>query len=83
MQEEIAPPFERWPQHLRDLDDRALTELAKDYRWLGEEARTSHDVDSEFEKRRAAVAAECERRGMRQLADECRRPMTRSGGGAS
>jgi len=45
MQEEIAPPFERWPEHLRDLDDRALTELAKDYRWLSEEARAPSDTD--------------------------------------
>lgn len=73
MQEEIAPPFENWEQHLRGLSDRDLAALAGDYRWLDEEAR-ANDERGEFRRRREAIIAECERRGMREAAAACRRP---------
>jgi hypothetical protein len=79
MQEEIAPPFENWEEHLRALSDRDLTQLAKDYRWLDEEARAEQER-AEFHNRREAVIAECERRGLGDAAKECRRPAM--GGGA-
>jgi len=56
--DEVAPPFERWPQHLKDLDDRQLSELASDYRWLDEEAQPEDSRD-EFRRRREAIIAEC------------------------
>ena len=43
MQEEIAPPPESWTDHLKALDDRDLTGLAQDYRWLDEEARADEE----------------------------------------
>ena len=73
MQEEIAPPFESWNEHLKALGDRDLGELAKDYRWLDEEAR-AQDEREDFRKRREAIIAECERRGMSDSAAACRRP---------
>jgi len=73
MQEEIAPPFESWEEHLKALADRDLAELAKDYRWLDEEARAQEER-ADFRTRREAVIAECERRGMSGAAAECRRP---------
>ena len=73
MQEEIAPPFESWEDHLRALDDRDLAQLAKDYRWLDEEARAQEER-ADFRWRREAVIAECERRGLSEMAAECRRP---------
>src|SRR3954451_10005735 len=60
MQEETAPPFESWNEHLRGLDDQQMIELAKDYRWLDEEARPQEER-AEFRSRREAVLAECER----------------------
>ncbi len=71
--EEKAPPLETWPEHLRELGDRQLSQLAKDYEWLDEEAaaRESHE---EFHARREAIIAECERRGMQSLVDAFRRP---------
>jgi hypothetical protein len=71
MQEEIAPPPEHWAEHLRDLDNDQLAELAKDYRWLDEEAKAG-DSRGEFHARREAVVRECERRGMAELARQCR-----------
>jgi hypothetical protein len=79
MQEEKAPPFENWEEHLRALSDRDLTQLAKDYRWLDEEARAKEER-SEFRARREAVIAECEKRGLSDVAKACRRPAM--GGGA-
>jgi len=79
MQEETAPPFENWQDHLRALSDHDLTQLAKDYRWLDEEARAKEER-AEFRKRREAVIEECERRGMADVAKDCRRPAM--GGGA-
>jgi hypothetical protein len=73
MPEEIAPPFESWEEHLKALGDRDLAQLAKDYRWLDEEARAQEER-ADFHRRREAVIAECERRGMSEAAAECRRP---------
>jgi hypothetical protein len=73
MQEEIAPPFENWDDHLKALDDRDLIELAKDYRWLDEEARAEQE-GADFHRRRDAVIAELERRGQHEVARSCRRP---------
>jgi hypothetical protein len=73
MPEEAAPPFESWAEHLKELGDRELAELAKDYRWLDEEAR-AQEQGSEFHRRREAIIDECERRGMSAVANECRRP---------
>ncbi len=67
MAEEIAPPFETWEAHLKTLDDRELSALASDYRWLDEEAR-SQEESSEFHRRREAIMKECERRGMAGVA---------------
>jgi hypothetical protein len=75
MQEEIAPPFENWDAHLKALDDRDLTDLAKDYRWLDDEARASEE-GPEFHARREAIIAECERRGLYDIAAGCRRGET-------
>jgi hypothetical protein len=48
---------------LKDLGDRELSELAKDYEWLDEEARPREERE-DFHRRREAVIAECERRGV-------------------
>jgi len=71
MQEEKAPPFENWQNHLRALSDRDLTQLAKDYRWLDEEARAQEER-ADFRSRREAIIAECERRGIADAAKQCR-----------
>jgi hypothetical protein len=71
--EEIAPPFENWEEHLKAISDRDLVTLAKDYRWLNEEARPQEGRD-DFEARRRAIIAECERRGKPEIAAACRRP---------
>jgi hypothetical protein len=73
MPDEIAPPFESWEEHLKALGDRDLAQVAKDYRWLDEEARAQEER-ADFRRRREAVIAECERRGMSETAAECRRP---------
>jgi hypothetical protein len=75
--EEIAPPFESWPEHLGELDDRQLRELAKDYRWLDEETFSGEGA-AEFHRRREQVIAELERRGMTDVANECRQPSPES-----
>lgn len=69
--EEVAPPFESWPVHLKALADNDLVELAGDYRWLDNEARPQQERD-EFRTRRGAIIAACERRGLGRLADACR-----------
>ena len=71
--EEIAPPTESWPEHLKALDNQQIAALAKDYRWLDEEAQPA-DSRSEFRQRREAILAECQRRGMTEAAEGCRRP---------
>jgi hypothetical protein len=78
MQEEIAPPFENWADHLKALDDRDLSDLAKDYRWLDEEARAEAER-GEFRARRLAIIEECERRGLADAANCCRPAMGGSG----
>jgi hypothetical protein len=78
MQEEVAPPFESWEAHLKALDDRDLVDIAKDYRWLDEEARAEEER-SEFRARRLAIIAECDRRGMSDAANCCRPAMGGSG----
>ena len=78
MQEEIAPPPESWTDHLKALDDRDLTGLAQDYRWLDEEARADEER-GEFRSRRLAIIEECERRGMPDAANCCRPVMGGSG----
>ncbi len=71
-QQEIAPPAEKdWAEHLKDLKERDLAQLAKDYAWLDCEARAG-DSRQEFHQRREAIIAECERRGLNQLAEPCR-----------
>jgi hypothetical protein len=70
--EEVAPPLERWPEHLHDLPDGELEALANDYRWLDEESHAS--VQPEFHKRREAIIAECKRRGRSELAAACEQP---------
>jgi hypothetical protein len=74
MQEETAPPFENWDAHLKALDNRDLIDLARDYRWLDDEAH-AHDEGPEFHARREAVIAECQRRGLHDIAASCRRPV--------
>lgn len=78
MQEEIAPPFENWEDHLKALDERDLSQLAQDYRWLDEEARAEEER-GEFRARRLAIIAECERRGLSDVANCCRPTMGGSG----
>ncbi len=70
--EEVAPPTENWAEHLKTLDDRQLAVLAKDYRWLDEENRPEH-TRAEFHARREAIIAECERRGMHDVAAQCKK----------
>jgi hypothetical protein len=79
MDEEIAPPFENWEDHLKALNDRDLSDLAKDYRWLDEEARPQEER-AEFRARRLAIIGECQRRGMSDAVRDCR-PVTRTSGG--
>ncbi len=78
MQDEIAPPPENWADHLKALEDPDLTTLAKDYRWLDEEARAEEER-GEFRARRLAIIAECERRGMSDAANCCRPALGGSG----
>ncbi len=70
MSEEKAPPFENWNEHLRSLGDRELADLARDYRWLDEKAHAQPRED-DFHRRRQAIIAECERRGLTSVAREC------------
>jgi hypothetical protein len=79
MQDEMAPPYENWEQHLKALSDRDLAQVAKDYQWLDCEGR-AEEQRGEFHKRREAVLAECDRRGLGDLAKGCRRPAM--GGGS-
>ncbi len=69
--EETAPPFESWDQHLKGLDDQTLTQLARDYGWLDGDAR-AREEGLEFHRRRKAVIAECERRGMNRNTNPAR-----------
>jgi hypothetical protein len=69
--EEVAPPLESWPEHLKALGNEELTELAGDYCWLTER-NNPEDQRAEFTKRREAIIAECERRGIPEAADNCR-----------
>lgn len=78
MQEEIAPPFENWDEHLRSLEDQDLAILAKDYRWLDEEARAEEER-ADFRARRLSIIAECQRRGMSDAANGCLPSMRGSG----
>jgi hypothetical protein len=73
MQEEIAPPFESWPEHLRGLENQDLAELAKDYSWLNGQVRPQ-EARAEFDARRQAIISELERRGMHDVANQCRQP---------
>jgi hypothetical protein len=58
-------------QSLSELPDQTLTELAGDYCWLTEK-NTPEDEREEFRKRREAILAECERRGLAEAARNCR-----------
>jgi hypothetical protein len=78
MNEEVAPPFEHWDQHLKALSDHDLGRLAEEYRWLNESVRPL-EQRAEFRRRSEAILAECERRGMPDLAEGCRRPAERYG----
>jgi hypothetical protein len=75
MAEEVAPPFQSWSEHLKGLDNQQLAQLANDYRWLDEEVQAVEERDV-FRKRREAIIDECERRGLPDLAEECKRPGT-------
>jgi hypothetical protein len=68
--EEVAPPYETWPEHLKALANEDLTDLAADYCWLTEKNRPE-DEREEFRQRREAIIAECERRGMPDAAKDC------------
>jgi hypothetical protein len=72
MPEEVAPPTQNWVEHLKSLENAPLAELAKDYNWLAHQ-RVSPDSHEQFAERRAAIIAECERRGMKDIAEACRR----------
>ena len=69
--QERAPALERWTDHLNDLGNRELAELAGDYCWLMEKNRPQEER-AEFGKRREAILRECERRGMEDAAKQCR-----------
>jgi hypothetical protein len=69
---EVAPPFERWEEHLREIDNGQLADLARDYNWLNGES-LSDESRSAFELRRQAIIRECARRGMIDTADAARR----------
>jgi hypothetical protein len=71
MKEEVAPPREKWPEHLKDLPDEEIIALAGDYCWLTEQNRPEEER-GEFTKRRQAILAECERRGLQDAARNCR-----------
>ncbi len=71
--EETAPPTESWPEHLKALSDQDLKRFADDYRWLNEENRPE-EQRGEFARRREAILQECERRGLSEAADGCRKP---------
>jgi hypothetical protein len=80
MQDEKAPPFESWDDHLKALNDRDLAQLAADYRWLDGEARPQEERQ-EFHARREAIVAECQRRGLTEAAAKARRPAMGGSGG--
>jgi hypothetical protein len=61
--EEIAPPFESWEAHLKDLPERDLLVMANEYRWLDTEVQAEEEGE-EFHRRREAIIAECRRRGL-------------------
>jgi hypothetical protein len=73
--EEAAPPFERWEEHLREIDNGQLANLARDYNWLNGES-LSDESRSAFQLRRQAIIQECERRGMIDIAGNARREST-------
>lgn len=70
--EDVAPPVEKWEEHLKELDNDQLRDLAKDYNWLNGES-LSEESRAAFQARRRAIIIECERRGMIEIADEARR----------
>ncbi len=70
--EEVAPPVERWEEHLREIDNDQLANLARDYNWLNGES-VSEESRSAFQLRRQAIIKECERRGMTEAANAARR----------
>jgi hypothetical protein len=70
--EEVAPPFEKWEEHLRGIDNGQLANLARDYNWLNGES-LSDESRSAFQLRRQAIIKECERRGMAEVANAARR----------
>jgi hypothetical protein len=73
-QQETAPPREQsWPDHLHDLSDRELEQLAQDYRWLDEALHS--EIQSEFHRRREAIIAECKRRGKPEMSRYCNPPI--------
>jgi len=47
------------------------TALAGDYCWIMEK-NSPEDARNEFSKRRQAILAECERRGLKEAAQNCR-----------
>ena len=69
--EQTATRLPSWPEHLKNLDDHVLTELAADYCWLTEK-NTPHEEREDFRKRREAILQECERRGLKEAAQSCR-----------
>jgi hypothetical protein len=69
--EKATAGYETWPEHLKALGIRELTNLAGDYSWLLEKNRPEEERE-EFRRRRDAIIAECERRGMPEAARNCR-----------
>lgn len=69
--EDIAPPKQSWTEHLHEIDDEELTSLAGDYCWILEKNRPEAQR-GEFVRRRSAILAECERRGLEEAARNCR-----------
>ena len=75
-QQETAPPREHhWPEHLHDLSDRELEQLAQDYRWLDEKSRA--EIRPEFHQRREAIITECKRRGKPDISRCCNPPLAK------
>jgi hypothetical protein len=68
---QTATRLPSWTEHLKNLDDRALTQMAGDYCWLTEK-NTPHEERDEFRRRREAILHECERRGLHDAAQTCR-----------
>lgn len=70
--DETAAPRETWPEYLKVLGNKELTDLAGDSCWLLTERNQPEDQRTDFRRRRKTIIAECERRGIPEAANECR-----------